>query len=163
MGRLYKEVRDARGLAYSAYASVSPGPTSGMFLAGADTKPATAGKAIEAILQILEQTAGPKPISLPEISLAADMSVNSFAFRFDAPEKIVREKAVFDLFGYPEDYLDTFRAKIAKVDPAAAVQAAKQVLRLDELQIVVVGPPEAVGDLSAFGPVTRITDVEAFR
>ena len=29
-----REVRDARGLAYSAYASIQPGPTTGLFLAG---------------------------------------------------------------------------------------------------------------------------------
>jgi hypothetical protein len=31
------------------------------------------------------------------------------------------------------------------------------------LQIVVVGPPEKLGDLSRFGPVSTISDVEQFR
>jgi zinc protease len=163
VGRLYKEVRDTRGLAYSAYASVSPGPTTGLFFAGADTKPATAAKAIEAELQILDEAAGKKPITKEEISIASDMYLNSFAFRFDAPEKIAREKAVFDLFGYPDDYLDTYRANIAKVDVASALEAAKKLARMDELQIVIVGPPDKLGDLSVFGPITTITDVEAFK
>ncbi|MHB8874167.1 MAG: M16 family metallopeptidase [Myxococcaceae bacterium] len=163
VGRIYKEVRDVRGLAYSAYSSVSPGPTTGLFFAGADTKPATAAQAIGAMLEILEDTGGRKPITPAEVSTAADMYLNSFAFRFDSPEKIVREKAVFDLFGYPEDYLDSYREKMSAVDAAAAGEAAKDLGKLGELQIVVVGPPDGLGDLSRFGPVTTITDVEAFR
>jgi predicted Zn-dependent peptidase len=163
VGRVYKEVRDVRGLAYSAYTSVSPGATTGLFFAGADTKPATAVQAIEAMLEILEDVGGRKPVTPAEVATAADMYLNSFAFRFDSPEKIVREKAVFDLFGYPDDYLDNYREKIALVDAAAALDAAQSLGRLNELQIVVVGPVEKLGDLSKFGPVTTITDVEGFK
>ncbi len=91
------------------------------------------------------------------------MYLNSFAFRFDEAEKIAREKAVFDLFGYPDDYLDRYRDNIAKVDSAAALAAAKKLIKEDTFQIVVVGPAKVMGDLSAFGPVTVIEDVEAFK
>ncbi len=163
VGRIYKEVRDARGLAYAAFSSVMPGPTTGLFVAGADTKPATAGEAVAAVLEILGSAASTKPITAAEISTAADMYLNSFAFRFDTPEKIVREKAVFDLYGYPDDYLDTYREHIAKVDPAAALDAAKALGKVDQLQVIIVGPPDKLGDLSRFGPVTTVNDVEAFR
>ncbi|MBI3182239.1 MAG: insulinase family protein [Myxococcales bacterium] len=163
VGRLYREVRDAKGLAYSAYSAVHPGPTGGMFFAGADTRPGAAAQAIEAILQVLAGAAGSNPISKAEVSSGADMFLNSFAFRFDSAEKIVREKAVFDLFGYPQDYLDTFRDRIAEVDERAALEAIRSLVREEELQIVVVGPGDRIGDLSRFGPVTTIADVEAFR
>ncbi len=163
VGRLYREVRDTQGLAYSAFAMVAPGPTTGMFLAGADTRPETAAKAIEASLNIIGEITGPKPISQQEISIASDMFLNSFAFRFDSAEKIVREKAIFDLQGYPDDYLDNYRRNIAAVNPQSALEAAKTIGQLDALQIVVVGPPDKMGDLSRFGPVTVIHDVEAFR
>jgi zinc protease len=163
VGRLYKEVRDARGLAYSAYAMLHSGPTTGMFIAGADTKPEQTTAALEAILRILEETASTKPPTASELSVASDMYLNSFAFRFDSPEKIVSEKATFDTFGFPDDYLDTFRSNIAKVDGPAALAAAKKLMQMDELQIVVVGPLEKIGELSRFGPVTVIKDVEAFK
>jgi hypothetical protein len=34
---------------------------------------------------------------------------------------------------------------------------------LEQLQIVIVGPVDKLGDLSRFGTVVTITDVEAFR
>jgi predicted Zn-dependent peptidase len=120
-------------------------------------------EAIDATLNLLDELVGPNPPSAKEISTASDMFLNSFAFRFDSAERIASEKAIYDLYGYPETYLDDFRSNIGKVTPASAVQAVRKVVRADELQIVVVGSREAIGDLSKFGPVTVISDVENFR
>jgi zinc protease len=159
LGRLYREIRDERGYAYSAWCQAGSGPTTGIFMAGFDSKPETAAPAIEVALPILEGKDG--PLTRPELVTATDMAVNSFAFRFDSAGKIVWERAVLDLFGYPDDYLDTFRDKIAAVDEKAAQQARARLGT--DFQIVVVGPEGKVGDLSKFGPVTKITDVEAWK
>jgi zinc protease len=118
-------------------------------------------KAIEVALPILE--AKDAPISKGELVTATDMAVNSFAFRFDAASKIAWERAVFDLFGFPDDYLDKFRENISKVDEAQAKAARTLLTQGGAFQIVVVGPEGKVGDLSKFGPVTTITDVEAWK
>jgi zinc protease len=163
VGRLYKEIRDAKGLAYSASSSISPGPTIGMFTANFDTRPEQVPQALEAALKILQDEATVSPPTGPELRQAADMTINSFAFRFDHVSKIVFEKALFDMFGYPDDYLDRYRENVSKVDAAAASDAVKKLARLEVLQIVIVGPTDKMGDLSRFGPVTTITDVEQFR
>lgn len=162
-GRLYRIIRDELGLAYSAYSSVSPGPVSGMFYAGADTKPETASAAVAGILGIFGNVQGEKPLEKAEIALASDLFLNSFVFRFDSVDKIVNERAVYELFGYPDDYLENFRENIAKVDPQAALEAARKIISTDSLQIVVVGPERLQSELARFGPVTVIRDVEAFR
>lgn len=161
VGRLYKEIRDERGLAYSAYSSVSPGPTTGLFTAGFDTRPEQVGEALEVATRILHELGTTAPLSQAELRISSDIAINAFAFRFDAASKIAFERASYDLFGYPRDYLATWREKMARVSPAEASAAARQ---FDVgLQIVVVGPPEKLGDLSRFGPVSTITDVEQFR
>lgn len=161
IGRLYKEIRDERGLAYSAFSSINPGPTTGLFTAGFDTRPGQVGEALEVATRILREIGTSAPLSEAELRVASDMAINAFAFRFDAASKIAFERASSDLFGYPRDYLATWREKIASVSPAQASEAARQFDR--GLQIVVVGPPEALGDLSRFGPVSTIADVEQFR
>lgn len=162
-GRLYREVRDTYGLAYSAWSSVSPGPVTGLFAVGVDTKPESSVRALDETVKILEGIKGSRPFEKKELQLASDMFLNSFAFRFDEAEKIAREKATFDFFGYPDDYLDKYRDHIAKVDEQAALEAARRLINSDAMQVVVVGPPSKIGDLSKFGPVTTITDVEAFK
>jgi len=161
VGRLYREIRDERGLAYSAWCSAGSGPTTGTFTAGFDSKPETALAAIEVGLPILEGKDA--ALTRPELVTAADMAVNSFAFRFDAASKIAWERALLDLFGYPDDYLDTFRENIAKVNVDAAAAARSSLAQGGAFQIVIVGPEDKLGDLSKFGPVTKITDVEAWK
>ncbi len=161
VGRLYKEIRDERGLAYSAFSSVNPGPTTGQFTAGFDTKPEQVAEALEVATRILHDVGTSAPLSQSELRVASDIAVNAFAFRFDGAARIAFERATFDLFGYPKDYLSTWREKMAAVTPEQASHAARQFD--DGLQIIVVGPPEKLGDLSRFGPVSTITDVEQFR
>jgi zinc protease len=163
VGRLYKDIRDAKGLAYTASSSVSPGPTSGLFTANFDTRPEQVPQALDAALKILQDEATVSPPTSPELRQAADMTINSFAFRFDHVSKIVFEKALFDMFGYADDYLDRYRENVSKVDALAASGAVKKLARLEQFQIVIVGPPDKMGDLSRFGPITTITDVEQFR
>src|SRR5262249_39957299 len=131
-GRLFREVRGAKGLAYSAYSVAAPGPTGGYFYAAADTKPQSTSEATDAILSILRDVVGPRPLSSEEISVATDQFLNSFVFRFDSPDKIGFEKGVFDYFGYPEDYLDTFREKIAQVGSPQVLAAAQKLVHLEE-------------------------------
>jgi zinc protease len=161
VGRLYKEIRDERGLAYSAYSSVSPGPTTGMFTAGFDTRPEQVIEALEVATRILKDIGTGAPMSEGELRTASDIAINTFAFRFDAASKIAFERASYDFFGYPSDYLSTWREKIGAITARQASEAARQ---FDVgLQIVIVGPPEKMGDLSRFGAVSTITDVEQFR
>ncbi len=161
VGRLYKEIRDERGLAYSAWCSAGSGPTTGTFTAAFDSKPETALAAVEVGLPILEGKDG--ALTKPELVTATDMAVNSFAFRFDAASKIAWERAVLDLYGYPDDYLDAFRENIAKVSEDTAKLARTALAQDGQFQIVIVGPEDKLGDLSKLGPVTKITDVEAWK
>jgi len=163
VGRLYLQIRDAQGLAYSAGSHVMPGPTTGLFVASVDTRPEMAVQALDATLKLLEGARAEGAFNARERSLATDSYLNSFAFRFDEPEKVLREKATFDHYGYPEDYLDRFRENISRVDGHAVTGAARKVVDPGTFQIVVVGPPSKLGDLSPFGPVTVIQDVEQFR
>ncbi|MEW5742171.1 MAG: pitrilysin family protein [Myxococcota bacterium] len=161
VGRLYREIRDERGLAYSAFAQISPGPTTGLFVAGFDTRPERAVEALEVGLRILEGVGGPEPLQREELVTATDMSLNAFAFRFDTAARIGFERALFDHFGYPDDYLDRYRERTAAVSLEAANQHAR--LLGKNLQIVVVGPRSLEAQLSRLGPVTLISDVDHFR
>lgn len=161
VGRLYREIRDERGLAYSAYSQVSPGPTTGLFLAGFDTRPEQAVEALTAALAILDAAGAAQPLTQGELATAVDMSLNAFAFRFDTAARVGFERALYEQFGYPPDYLETFRDRTAGVTLAQANEAVRRFS--SNLQIVVVGPKSLEPALAAFGPVTLITDVDQFR
>lgn len=161
VGRLYREIRDERGLAYSAWSQLSPGPTTGLFQAGFDTRPEQAAQALEVGLRILAGVGAREPVTATELSTASDIALNAFAFRFDTPARIGFERALYDFFGYPDDYLERFRERTAAVTTEAANALAPRLA--DGLQIVVVGPATLEPALAAFGPVTLISDVDHFR
>jgi zinc protease len=161
-GRLFREIRDRRGLAYTAASSLHPAPGRGLFQLTVDTDPSSAAEAIEAALEILADVAGRAPLTPDEIGFAKDRLLNSFAFRFESAERVALEKAVSDLLGYPDDHLARYSEEVRRVDPAAALEAARAVLRPEALQLVVVGPAGLAGSLERFGPVTILTDVDAF-
>lgn len=162
VGRLYKEIRDRRGLSYSAWAQVSPGPTIGLFQMGFDTRADRAVEALAAALEVLDAARGPSPIADEERARGVDMATNSFAFRFDHPSKIAFERAVFDLFEYPPDYLSGFRERMAKTPLAELQGELAKSIDPATLQIIVVGPASLAPALEKFGPVKRVDDVEKF-
>ncbi len=160
-GRLYREIRERQGLAYSAYSWLQAGPTGGLFCAGADTRPDAVGRTIQSMLALMEDTRA-NGFGDDELGDATQRSLNRFVFRFDSPWKILYERSAKDALGYPGDYLETYRERISAVGPDRARLAAERLLDPASFQIVVVGPEGLEQELSRFGPVTIIDDVDRF-
>jgi predicted Zn-dependent peptidase len=160
VGRLYRVVRDERGLAYSASASVSAGPTTGFFQAAFDTRPGQTVEALRLTLATLEAFGRSTPLTDAELAAARDMAVNAFAFRFDAAGKVGWERALYEAFAYRADYLDGYRRRLGAVTLSQVNLAAQQLTRAEQLQIIVVGPASLAPSLEVFGPVSTITDLD---
>lgn len=154
--RLYTEIRDRRGLAYSVESTIAPGPVRGLVLVAADTKPENAREVIARCIEGMEAVRGTAPPTDDEVAVARDSFVNAFAFQFDTAARAAHQRALHDAQGYPADYFKTFRERLSAVTPAEVAAAARDVLRPDRLQIVVVGDPRRMGDLSQFGPVRMV-------
>jgi zinc protease len=158
--RLYTDIRDQRGLAYSIESAIALGPVRGLVLLAADTKPESTHEVIARCIQAVEALRGPAPPTAAEIALAREGFVNAFAFSFDTASRAAYLRARSDFDGYPADFSRTFRARLLAVKEAEVVAAAREALVPDTLQIVVVGDPRRIGDLSDFGPVRTVVGEE---
>lgn len=155
--RLFSEVRTRKGLAYAVFGRVGsewdhPGTT----LLFTTTKVATTGEAIRALL---EETRGMKerPPTDEEVARAKRAILSSFVFRLDSPREVLGQQLTFAYFGYPLDWLSTYRDRIEAVGAEEVRKAAARHLRPEDFSIVVVGPAEGRDvDLSAFGPVREL-------
>jgi len=97
------------------------------------------------------------PISDDEIKRAKDSILNGFVFNLDSPDKILRERMAYEFYGYPQDYLEKFRAGVEKVAPADVARVATKYLHKDQLAVMVVGhSSEFDKPLPSLGPVTKI-------
>jgi len=74
-----------------------------------------------------------------ELSRAKDNILNSFLFRYDTRQKVLAEHVRLEFYGYPADYLETYKAALEKVTLAELNAAAKKYIHPDKLAILVVG------------------------
>jgi len=49
------------------------------------------------------------------VKRAKDNILNSFLFRYDTKDKILDERERLEFYGYPADYLETYKAGIERL------------------------------------------------
>ena len=92
------------------------------------------------------------PFTQDELNRAKDDILNSFLFRYDTKDKILDESEELEFYGYPADYLETYRAALEKVSLADLAAVAKKYIHPDKLAVLVVGNgPEIKPPLDALG------------
>jgi zinc protease len=137
--RLMREIRSNRGLAYSVYSYFQPGRRlPGPFIAGCETKSDSTAAVIALMREIMEQMRR-APVSVAELDLARESLINSFVFAFDDSHAVVTQQMRLDYYDYPEDYLQTYRDRIAAVTAEDVLRVARQYLHPDRQNLVLVG------------------------
>jgi zinc protease len=79
------------------------------------------------------------PFTEVELARAKDNILNSFLFRYDTRDKVLAERERLEFYGYPPDYLETYKAALEKVTLADVTAAAKKYVHPDKLAVLVVG------------------------
>jgi zinc protease len=138
-GRLWQKVRTDLGLAYEVGGGVSfaydhPGPFHAVVL----TK---SSSTVDATKAALAEIAGmnTRPFTQEELARAKDNLLNSFLFLYDTRDKVLAERERLEFYGYPADYLETYKSALEKVTLADLTAAAKKYIHPDKLAILVVG------------------------
>lgn len=155
--RLFRNIRTAQGLAYAVGGGIgSAYDHPGVERLSMGTKSQSTVEAVQALDKQIEELKT-NPISDEEIKRAKDSILNSFVFNFDSPEKVLRERMLYEFYGYPGDFLERFRAGIEKVQLADVQRVAAKYVHKDQLRVLVVGnTAEFDKPLSDLGPVTNI-------
>jgi predicted Zn-dependent peptidase len=161
--RLMQEVRIRRGLAYYVWSAFPRKRRPGAFFVASATKSESTVEAIEVIRQVLAGLREAPPTD-DEIDLAKNSIINSFIFAYTSNAEIARQAMWFDYYGYPSDWLKTYRDNVAAVTGAELLRVAREYLHPDALIVLTVGKEAAFGrPLSDLGEVTRIALEEARR
>jgi zinc protease len=137
--RLFQKVRTELGLAYAVGGGISFAyDHPGEFRAEVLTKsPSTVDATRAALAEIAGLTT--RPFTDEELARAKDNILNSFLFRYDTREKVLAESVRLEFYGYPPNYLETYKAALEKVTLADLDRVAKKYVHPDKLAILVVG------------------------
>ena len=138
VSRLTTEVREKRGLSYSAYSYFAPGLHAGAFQLGLTTRPDQADQAVSVAREVVRRFVADGPTEA-ELKAAKDYLVNGFALRFDSNRKLLDNVANIAWNGLPLDYLDTWTARVEAVTVADIRRAFSRVLQPERMVTVVVG------------------------
>jgi zinc protease len=137
--RLFQKVRTELGLAYAVggsygYSWDHPGSFHAMVL----TQSATT---VDATQAAMAEIAGltTRPFTEEELARAKDNILNSFLFRYDTREKVLAESVKLEFYGYPADYLESYKAALEKVTVSDLDRVAKKYIHPDKLAVLVVG------------------------
>jgi len=141
--RLYDEVREKRGLAYSVGSSFYPLDHAGLVIGSAATENARVSETIDVIrTQWARMAAG--DVSTQELNNAKTYISGAFPLTFTSTGAIARVLVAMQLNNLGIDYLDKRKAYIGAVDMTDVKRVAAQYLRPEMLDIVVVGKPAGI-------------------
>ena len=100
-----------------------------------------------------------QPFTEIELKRAKDNILNSFLFRYDTKDKVLAERVRLEFYGYPADYLETYKAALEKVTLADLNAVAKKYIHPDKYAVLVVGNKSEINpglDALKMGPVHDI-------
>jgi zinc protease len=138
-GRLYNQVRSRLGLAYSVYSYWSARfDYPGLFIAGGQTRTEATVPFIQAIRQELDRLRE-APIEPQELQYAKDVVLNSFVFSFQTPAQTLSRLMRYEYYGYPSDFLFSYRDQVDEVTIADVQRVAQTYLQPEQFVTLVVG------------------------
>lgn len=141
--RLFREVREKRGLAYSVYSQLVTQEHAALFAGSTSTKNERAAESLAVIEKEIINLSEYGPAE-EELEKAKQYLIGSYALRFDTSTKIASQLNSLQLEEFGVEYLDERNRLIASVTIEDARRAAKRLLGDGRLLVVVAGHPEGM-------------------
>ncbi|MCW6510498.1 M16 family metallopeptidase [Lichenifustis flavocetrariae] len=141
--RLFREVREKRGLAYSVYSQLSTFDHAAIFSGGTSTKNERAAESLSVIEDEIAKLTNEGPTE-EELVKAKKYLTGSYALRFDTSLKIASQLVNLQTEGIGVDYLDERNGLIEAVTLDHAHRVAKRLFGGRGLLVTVVGRPEGM-------------------
>jgi len=143
--RLMEEIREKRGLSYSAYATLYPLRRAGLIFGSAATVNARVGETVKVITDEFKRMADEGPTQT-ELDNAISYLTGAYALRFDTNSKIAGQLLANMKMELGIDYVTKRNDLIRAVTLSEVKRVAKKLLRTDQLVFTIVGKPQ---DLAA--------------
>src|SRR3954468_16680544 len=149
--RLYKEVREKRGLAYSVYDAMLWMDHSAIFIGNTGTRADRAGETVDAIENEIRHMAEDGPTQL-ELDEAKSYLKGSQMLALDTSSKLAQALLQYQLDKLPIDYIEKRNAIVDAVTLDDAKKAAQRLWGQGLLTVIVGRAPQAAAQPAAAAP-----------
>ena len=141
--RLYAEVREKRGLAYSVYSYLNPMQRAAIISGGVATRNDQVAQSISVIREEWDRMRKTGP-SAEEVADAKTYLNGSFPLRLGSTSSIARMRVAMQYHDLGSDYIERRNDLINEVTLTRVQRVARRMLDPENLTVVVVGKPERV-------------------
>jgi zinc protease len=138
VSKISNEIREKRGLAYSAYSYFSPMKDAGPFMIGLQTKNSQVVEAEEVVLETVKEYIQQGPTQ-EELKKSLQNITGGFPLRVSSNGKIVEYLAMIGFYDLPLDYLDNFVSNVEQVTVEKIRDAFKRRVKPEHFSTVIVG------------------------
>ncbi|WP_407080366.1 M16 family metallopeptidase [Bradyrhizobium roseum] len=149
--RLYKEVREKRGLAYSVYESLLWMDRSALFIGNTGTRADRAGETVDAVEKEIRRIAEEGPTQ-EELDQAKSYLKGSQMLALDTSSKLAQALLQYQLDKLPIDYIEKRNAIVDAVTLDDAKKAAQRLWGKGLLTVIVGRAPQAAAQPVAAQP-----------
>jgi zinc protease len=151
--RLYREVREKRGLAYSIYDALLWMDHSALFIGYTGTRADRAGETVDAVDKEVRRMAEAGPTQ-QELDEAKSYLKGSQMLALDSSAKLASALLQYQLDGLPIDYIEKRNAIVDAVALDQAKAVAKRMWGQGLLTVIVGRAPQAAAQPAAATPPT---------
>jgi zinc protease len=160
--RLVMNIREDKGYTYSPRSGAHPLRQHGYFSIGAAVRVDVAAATLTEIFYEIDRMRS-TPVGEEELADARNYLSGIFSLGLATQDGLAGQLATSTLERLPDDYLETYRARILKLTAAEVLDAAKKYFDSENAQIVMVGDrAQAEAQAAQFGPL-EIFDAQGNR
>ncbi len=141
--RVFMNLREEKGYTYGAYTRLENKRLAGDFEATAEVRTSVTGDSLKEFFYELERIRVDK-VGGDELTDAKNFLTGVFPLRAETQSGLSSLIVNQHLYDLPEDYLQTYRAKVDAVTAEDVLTVAQKCVRPDEIAIVIVGDAEEV-------------------
>lgn len=152
--RLMMRVRSDEGLTYGVGSGYSLRGVPGPFSVSTFTRVEKVREVIDLLLEEMEDIRGDRPVTEKELTTFISYNVGRFGLSLETSRSVLSSLVDLQIFGLPNDSLDTYRSRLRAVSLEDVRSAADSYLHPDRAVIVILGPAERLTpQIEDLGPV----------
>ena len=160
-GRLMQNLREDKAFTYGARSSLRTDPVMGQFSAYADVRTEVTDSAVVEFLYEIARIRNTQPDSTEMFTAKASLA-GGFARSLESPGTVARFALNTSRYHLPEDYYQTYLARLEAVTAEDVQRVAQDMIRFNNVNICVVGAPEVMEKLEVFDNHQGIDVYDAF-
>ncbi len=136
--RVFMNLREEKGYTYGAYTRIDAKKLAGDFEATAEVRTAVTGDSLREFFYELNRIRD-EDVAAAELADAKNFLTGVFPIRAETQEGLTNLIVSQELYGLPDDYLQTYRDQVAAVTPDDVRRVAQKYIHPADIAIVIVG------------------------